>query len=354
MTALIIGIEQGRENVMRPQDKSALIQAHKARWRTFALWVTLLFALLLAEGLLVWSVMEEHLLLSLAAILLVAHFAHGQLMAFHEAAHGVLCPKQFINEAVGCFIGALHFNSLSLFRSAHHSHHAHLGTERDEELWPFVDPRVPRSVRCLVAVTEVCLAIVFEPLKFWRTFLRNHTSNAALCRRVWLETSTMLAFWSVILLVTAYWNAWKWLVLLFVVPAVLAGSSHVMRTYIEHMGMMGTSVEGLSRTVAPRGRMGRLLALSLLNVTYHGVHHVYARLSPDALPYFVDELTSHPPDEPEVFSSYWHAFCDMLPSLADPKIGPQWERAMSPERAHGVEPAEVHEQAYARPGAGAR
>jgi fatty acid desaturase len=310
---------------MRPHEKSALVQAHKARWQTFIIWIILFGALVLAEGLLAWSVMAGHVLLTVAAMALVAHILHGHLMAFHEAAHGVLCPNRVVNESVGCFIGILHFNSLSLFRSAHHSHHAHLGTERDDELWPFVDPRVPRWLRCLTAGTEICLAIFFQPFKFWRAFLCHHPSNRALCRRVWLETFLMIAFWSVILFATASGHAWKWLVILFVIPAVLAGSLHVMRTYIEHMGMTGTTVAGLSRTVAPAGPMGRLLALSLFNVMYHGVHHLYARLSPHAMPHFVDELSPHPPAEPEIFPSYWHAFCAMLPTLKDPKIGPQWE-----------------------------
>ena len=277
---------------------------------------------MLAEGLLVWSVTEGYLLLTLAAVLLVAHLAHGQLMAFHEAAHGVLLLNQLVNEVVGCSIGILHFNSLSLFRAAHHSHHAYLATERDDELWPYVNPRLPRWLRCLAAGTDLCLAIVFEPIKFWRAYLKNPRPSpglpASLARNLRDDR-----VWSVILSAVAYWSAWTWLLLAFLIPAVLAGSLHVLRTFIEHMGMStGTTVEGLSRTVAPAGPLGRLLAMSLFNVTYHGVHHVYARLSPHALPNFVEELAPRPPHEPETFRSYWHAFCAMIPTLTDPKIGP--------------------------------
>ena len=77
---------------------------------------------------------EGALLVAIPATLLVAHLMHSQLLAFHEAAHGVLCPSRTVNELVGILIGKFHFNGLSLFRAVHHTHHAHLGTEKDDSL----------------------------------------------------------------------------------------------------------------------------------------------------------------------------------------------------------------------------
>src|SRR4051794_38232284 len=70
-------------------------------------------------------------------VLVLAHLMHGHLIAFHEAAHGSLCPSPRLNDAVGLLLGVLSFMSLSLYRAAHHTHHSYLATERDEELWPF-------------------------------------------------------------------------------------------------------------------------------------------------------------------------------------------------------------------------
>ena len=62
--------------------------------------------------------------------------------------------------------------SFSLYRAAHQLHHAYLATERDEELWPFVIPGMPRWVRILAAFLELGLGLLFTPFLFVRTFLR--------------------------------------------------------------------------------------------------------------------------------------------------------------------------------------
>jgi fatty acid desaturase len=62
------------------------------------------------------------------------------LIGLHEASHGLLRKSRLLNEIDGIIIGVFGFMSFSLFRAVHQSHHAHFATERDEELWPFVQP----------------------------------------------------------------------------------------------------------------------------------------------------------------------------------------------------------------------
>ena len=59
--------------------------------------------------------------------------------------HGSLCPIPWFNDFLGLHVSLFNLMSLSLYRAAHHSHHAYLATERDEELWPFVVPGTPRA-----------------------------------------------------------------------------------------------------------------------------------------------------------------------------------------------------------------
>jgi len=311
---------------MNMQEKDVLIEAHRARWKTFWGWLAFGAALLAAEAMLVWAVAAGYFLLAIPLILLVAHLMHSHLLAFHEAAHGVLCPNWYVNELIGVLIGKIHFNGLSLFRAVHHSHHAHLGTEKDEQLWPFVRPGTARWRRRLAAACELSLGIVFDAVQFWRAFLRKNSDIQvpSVRRRIWIELGMTLTFWSMVLAATAWWGAWKWLLVLYVFPAVIAGNMHSLRKYIEHMGMTGTTVLGLTRTVVPGKPLDRFLAFTLYNVSFHSVHHYYARMPQASLPSFLPALTPQAPEEETIYPSYWRAFRAMLPTLADPKVGAQW------------------------------
>jgi fatty acid desaturase len=310
------------------QDQELLIEAHRARWKTFWIWLGFLAALLSAEGLLALTVANGYLLLAIPATLVTAHLMHSQLLAFHEAAHGILCPNRWVNEVIGLLIGKYHFNGLSLFRAVHHTHHAYLGTEKDEQLWPFVNPQAPCWLRRLAASFELSLGVVYDGVQFWRAFLRRGSPvrSPSVRRRIFAELTMTVTFWGLVLAATAWWGAWKWLLVLYVFPAIVAGNMHSWRKYIEHMGLTGSTVLGLTRTVVPPGLIGRLLAFSMFNISYHSVHHYYARMPQASLRRFTSVLTPQAPEEQTVYPNYWRAFWAMLPTLADPKIGPQCER----------------------------
>lgn len=74
----------------------------------------------------------------------------------------------------------------------------------------------------------------------------------------------------------------------------------------------------------PSSPLGKALAFSLFNVSYHGVHHKYAKMPETELPNFTAELHPTSWDEAPPFPSYRRALVDMLKSLADPRVGPQW------------------------------
>jgi fatty acid desaturase len=121
-------------------------------------------------------------------------------------------------------------------------------------------------------------------------------------------------------------NAWKYLLVIYVIPAGLAGFMQSLRKYIEHMGLTGATVLSSTRSVVNPGLLGRLLAFTLFQEPYHGVHHKFARLPYTVLPEFTDDLVPADPAERAPFPTYSHAFFDMLPTLLDPKVGSQWLR----------------------------
>src|SRR4051794_32650373 len=92
--------DRGSEAVMDIAEKASLVEAHRARWKTFWVWLGFVSSLIAVEGLLAWAVVRGSVLLAIPATLLVAHLMHSQLLAFHEAAHGVLCPSRTVNELI--------------------------------------------------------------------------------------------------------------------------------------------------------------------------------------------------------------------------------------------------------------
>src|SRR5437879_7602101 len=125
-------------------------------------------------------------------------------------------------------------------------------------------------------------------------------------------------------LVVAFTNAWNYLLVMYLIPASLAGCMQSLRKYIEHMGMTGSTVLSSTRSIVDPGLLGRLLAFTLFHEPFHGVHHKYARLPHAALPEFSDDLEPAGPSELPPFLTYRQALLDMLPSLLDPTVGSQW------------------------------
>jgi len=321
---------------MAHMDKERLLEMHEPQWSGVFIWFVFASIFFISQGLLFWSIALGAWWFGLPLVLILAHLMHGHLIAFHEAAHGSLGPNPRLNDALGLFIGMFSFMSLSLYRAAHHSHHSYLGTERDEELWPFVIPSKPRWVRCLAAVSELTLGLVYTPLLFLRALIRPGSviRNRNRRRRIWMEIGLIGLVWSAVLIGAAFTNAWNYLLAMYVIPASLAGSMQSLRKYIEHMGMTGSTVLSSTRSIVDPGLLGRLLAFTLFHEPFHGVHPKYARLPHAALPEFSDDLQPAGPPELPPFLTYRQALLDMLPTLLDPKVGNQWLNSQTVEGAN--------------------
>jgi fatty acid desaturase len=287
---------------------------------TFVVAEVLLYLVLAREG--PWW-------LAAPLVLVLAHAFHGFLIAFHEASHGNLRPNRFVNDLNGMVLGLCALMSLALYRAVHHTHHVHLATVRDEELWPFVVPGTPRWLRGLAASLELTVGWLFTPLLFLRSFLRRGSPvrDRRVRRRVWVELALITAFAVAVVTATAWLGAWKYAVAMLLLPGLVASDLQSWRKYIEHMGLTGSTVLGLTRSVVTPGPLGRLVAYSLFNEPYHGVHHKYPRLQAATLPDAAALLTPARPDELPPFPTYRHALWHLLGTLGDPKVGAQWRQA---------------------------
>jgi fatty acid desaturase len=310
-------------------EKNLLKEKHQPTWAGTVLWLGFAGVFFSLEGLLLWMMLAGLPWWATMPLLLVlAHIMHSHLIAFHEAAHASLAPNGFVNDALGIFIGLFSFMSLALYRAAHHFHHAHLATLRDEELWPFVDPRNPRWLRRLAAMGELFLGLFYTPFLFLRAFLRKGTqiTNSAVRRRIWAELAFLALVWGTVLAVTAWWDGWKLLIVLYAIPALLAGAMQSWRKYIEHVGLTGATPLESTRSIVSPGLFGRFLAFTLLHEPFHGVHHKYARLPHSTLPEFASLLEPGRPSERGPFPSYLQAAKEMLRSLSDPRVGAAWRQ----------------------------
>jgi fatty acid desaturase len=307
-------------------DKSRIVEAHEPHWPTVWVWLGFLAVFLIVEACAGWTLVYGPFWLLIPLTIITAHLMHAHILAFHETGHGTLCRFGWVNDSIGLFIGTLSFQGLTAFRAVHETHHNYLGTVKDEELWPFVVPAVPRWVRKLTAVYELLLGITYTPMLCVRTFCRTGSPvrDCAARRRVIYEYVAMTAFWTIALAIVAVFHWWKFLLALYVVPGILAGNMHSLRKYIEHMGLTGSSVLGCTRSIVASGPIGRFVAFSLFNITYHGVHHRYAKIPQMRLPKFAAMLNPSSEDEQKPYSSYTRAFCDMVWSLHDPRVGSQW------------------------------
>jgi fatty acid desaturase len=327
----------GEKRLARQPDKKRLVASHRTGWGNLGIWLTFLGVLFASEAALTYAIAHGPWWAAIPLVLIAAHLMHAHLLALHDAAHGTLCPYAPLNYAIGVFIGALGFIEFSLFRAVHHTHHAYLGTPRDEELWPFVNPEVSRWQRRVAAILELAAGLAFEPFLLLRAFFRRGSTirKPALRRRIWMELVLLLIAWSVIIAATAYWHAWKYLLVVYLLPAFLAGNFHSWRKYVEHMGLFGAKVLECTRTVLPQTVLGRALSFTLFHEPYHGVHHIYARLPHAVLPELSAMLL--PPAQGEIrpFPNYRSALRDMIMSLHDPRIGAQWlQTPVSDENSH--------------------
>ncbi len=307
---------------------TTLADPHEPHWINKSAFQILVFVLVFIQGGLFASLYYEITWLTVIMILLAGHFMHGVLIGFHEASHGLLRHNRRFNEFDGVFIGILSLTSFSLYRFAHQTHHMHLATERDEELWPFVDTTKPRWFRVLAAFLELTFGLVYTPYLFLRTFFRKNSPvrNKKVRRRIWSELILIVAFWSAVVTTVAILGLWKYYFCMYLIPAMLAANLQSWRKFVEHVGLRGTSATGATRSIVSSGLSGKLLAYSLLHEPFHGIHHKFMGLHHYVLPSRVADLAPEEPYDTEPYSSYSSAVFDLIRDLADPKVGPQWYR----------------------------
>ena len=307
------------------------LEAHEPHWVLKSAFQFLVLGLVCTEAVIALAVQHGYIWIVVLGVIVAAHLMHGTLIGLHEAAHGLLRKNRRFNEFDGTVIGTLSLMSFSLYRVVHQTHHAYLATERDYEFWPLSKPEVPRWQRCAAAFCELNFGLFYGPFVFFRAFFSSPSPvrSPRVRRRVWLELALMVVTWSLILGTVATFGLWKYFVAMYLVPALLAANLQSWRKYIEHVGLTGDTVNGSTRSIVAKSWLGRLLAFSLLHEPFHGVHHQKAGLPHSVLPQYAERLEPKNPGERRPYPSYRNALLDLIRSLANPRVGPQWRAVES-------------------------
>lgn len=284
-----------------------------------------LFFSLLGVTLFAWE--NGYWPLVLIGWLLQAHIGHTNLLAFHEASHYTLHPNRRLNELQGIILGSVILTPLSAYRWVHNQHHIYLGTQRDSELWPFVDPSVKRWRRLLTVAAELLFGFFYTPVIFLRGVLVAQRIPRATVRRLVWEYVLCLTLWVAVLTAAISFGVTKEFVVGYLIPAMLAGNLQSLRKFTEHVGLLGHDVPSTTRTVIHSSLLGRLLSASMLHIDLHGPHHLHAKIPhfhlPEATPIaYEQELCD--PITANVFPSYAAAFRAMAGTLLNPRVGAQW------------------------------
>ena len=326
-----------------PHDDDEHGQTH---WVSRAAFPLIGAGLALSQTALGFALFYESIWLAAPLVLLASHFMHGALIGFHEASHGMLRKNRLLNEVDGVLAGVLSFMSFTLYRAAHQTHHMHLATERDEELWPFVNVNAPLWSRRLAAAIELNLGLLFTPFLFWRLFFRKDSliRSRKVRRRIWLEFWMLVGFWTIVLAAVAWSGTWMYFTWIFLVPGIIAGNLQSWRKYIEHVGLSGHTARSATRSIVADTWSGRLLSLTLLHEPFHGVHHLKAGLPHYELPLHAHSLEPAAEGEMKPFPNYRSALKHLLQNLSDPRVGSHWPDASPHAASHPVPTAHhVHQ-----------
>ena len=259
------------------------------------------------------------------------------VVAFHDASHDRLHPVHRLNEVIGHIAGTLMFIPLNVYRHAHARHHAYLATERDPELWPFNVPGSSWLLRVTAAFFEIFFGFFYSPILFLRSVLLGDLAPGER-KLITRGYAACLITWTAILAITYDFGLWRMLLVGSIIPMSLSGFLQTLNKYTQHLGLHGHTVLGLTRTVVDEHPAGEVVSSAMFYNDYHGTHHRYAKIPyynlPSATPYTLANSTEFCP----VYPNLLYAFFAMLPSLVNPKTGPQW---LSENESHDLEQPEA-------------
>ncbi len=230
-------------------------------------------------------------------------------LALHEAGHGHLNRRRWVNTLLGQLSSLPLQISYSLYRHLHWSHHRATNQPDDLELLSENSHHLPPRRRARALLALMLLGGV-ERAESFKRLLREHDDRlgAELRRRARIELAVIQSL-GVVGSVLWIWKLglFSWTAA-YLAPMLVGSWYFTWIQLCEHYGCPAGDEPEATRDVVPRNRAQAWLYAAMFNVNYHGIHHAKPgipghRLA-DAHRAWVSELEASGKQPPPAFASY--------------------------------------------------
>lgn len=237
---------------------------------------------------------------------------------FHETSHQTFSRWPWLSIWLGRLIGTVLVVPYTVYRESHVRHHAYLNTPADWELWPYSDPKASLTYRRVFVWLDLFLGALTTPYIYGRIFFHKDSplTSKKIRRTIWMEYGLIAAAWTAFLLTLDYFHVLRssyaqWVLAMLVMTFLQTG-----RKLTEHLGMKSYDPILGTRTVVGSNWITRWTTYLQFDIFIHGPHHRHPRLAHGLLEEKMEQyIDSHRDVDVPVFSSYWQATADMLPSM---------------------------------------
>lgn len=233
-------------------------------------------------------------------VLINAGATQGMLLWVHEASHFSLFPDRRKNDIwTDVFLAGPIGMTAAAYRAKHMTHHAHLGSDKDEDSYPYLEP-----IKGTRALLKLLVRVASGSIGLWLAMSKYVTgvgsgSPAKSVAPRWLGPLVTLVFNLGLLGLCVYVGRWWVYFAVWVYPILaIAILLNVIRTIAEHQPEdfpryedgRETSMRPVARTTVPNPFEKWLMYQA--NFNYHVEHHLFPAIPQHNLRVLHERLVS--------------------------------------------------------------
>lgn len=227
----------------------------------------------------------------LAAIPFIGARQHALYAIAHEAVHGGLSKRRWVNDLIGEVVGWMFLLNFHTYRRSHLAHHWHLNTIKDPDWARYNAPGAPLAKEYQFPTSRGRLAYLLlgdlSGLRAYQLFaVVRRYRGAPMGRKTTKSTTALMLGFYALMIAFIYVVGWKVFVLYWMIPIFTWAKMNLrLRLIAEHYAVFGK--DG-SRSVEVNW-LERFF-LWPHNTSFHGQHHAYPGVRFFRLPMLAERL----------------------------------------------------------------